>query len=427
MSTHMSRAEVEAAMSKLSKKIENYAELAIRKGVAIRQGQELVIGAPVECVGFVRMLVSKAYDAGAGHVTVLWNDSEVSRLEYQHMDTEYFKTVPAWRRDQLNSLAKGGAAFLFVEGSDPQALKGIDPVKPATRARAQSEQCDVYRDGLDFGKNAWSIVGVPVEAWATTVFPDVSAYEAMYRLWLAILSASRADGLDPQSDWERHNATFEKNKRLLNGYAFDTLRFKSSNGTDLEMGMNKGHIWEGGAGRTVDGTVFFPNIPTEEVFTSPDRLRTNGVVYSVFPLVHAGRIVRDFWMRFKDGRVVEYDAAEGRDVLQSIIETDERSAYLGECALVAKDTPIRQSGILFYDTLYDENASCHLALGIGFPECLNGGFDMSKDELLEHGVNQSNTHVDFMIGADDMQITGVTATGEEIPVFTEGRWSWSIE
>ena len=382
------------------------------------------VSEPVERADFARILAKEAYNAGAGHVTVLWSDDQIARMEYEHMEVEYFKTVPSWKKEQLNSLAEQGAAFLMVEGSDPQSLKGIDPLKPAARSRSVREQCRIYRDGLDFGRNVWCIVGAPVGAWATTVFPQLSEEEAIYRLWIAILDASRASGSDPRSDWESHNASFERTKRLLNGHAFDRLIYRSSNGTNFELGLNKGHVWEGGSGRTVDGVVFFPNIPTEEVFTSPDCRRADGVVHSVMPLVHAGRIVRDFWLRFKDGRVVEFDAKEGRDVLASIIQTDENSCRLGECALIAKDTPIRQSGLLFYDTLYDENASCHLALGTGFPECLEGGLNMSKDELLEHGVNQSHTHVDFMIGADDLQITGITPSGEEVPVFEDGGWAW---
>jgi len=427
MSPTMTPAEVQASMRGLRKQIKNYANLAVRKGAAIKPGQELVVSGPIECADFVRLVVRTAYEAGAGHVTVLWADDELARLEYENNDVAYFEQVPSWKREQLNSLAEQGAAFLRVIGSDPMALSGIDPAKPATASRAQSEQCRTYREGLEFGRNAWSIVGVPVKAWATTVFPDLSEDEAVYKLWNAILHVSRADGPDPLGAWELHNATFEKNKRILNGYSFDHLRYRSSNGTDFTIGMNPGHVWEGGAGRTVKGEIFFPNIPTEEVFTTPDRMRAEGIVYSVLPLVHAGQVIRDFWLRFEGGRVVEYDAREGRDVLTSIIETDEDACRLGECALIAKDTPIRQSNILFYNTLYDENASCHLALGMGFPECVKDGFDMSKDELVAHGVNQSLTHVDFMIGADDLEITGVTTSGEEIPIFVDGRWAWSVE
>lgn len=191
--------------------------------------------------------------------------------------------------------------------------------------------------------------------------------------------------------------------------------------------MNPGHVWEGGAGHLADGTTFFPNIPTEEVFTSPDRLRADGIVHSAMPLVHAGCVVSDFWFRFEAGRVVDFGAKSGKDVLRHIVETDESSCRLGECALISKNTPIRQTGILFYDTLYDENASCHLALGTGFPECLPGGLDMDRGQLLAAGVNQSSTHVDFMIGSDDLDVWGITAAGEEVPVFTEGQWAWENE
>lgn len=427
MRTTLSRKEAKAAIAGLQRQIEQYAELAIHKGVALKTGQELVVSVPVECADFARLLVRKAYAAGAGHVTVLWTDDEITRLEYENKELEFFEKVPAWKREQLNTLAEDGAAFLMVRGTDPNALVNIDPNKPATRARAYGMQCKTYRDGLDFGKNVWCIIGAPVTAWAKMVFPEVSEYEAKYRLWDAILVAARATGPDPQAEWERHNATFEKNKRLLNGYAFDSLHYWSSNGTDLHVGMNPGHIWMGGAVRSVDGTVFFPNIPTEETFTSPDCNRINGVVHAVLPLVYAGHVVEDFWLRFEDGCVVEYDAARGRDVLQSILKTDERACRLGECALIAKDTPIRQSGLLFYDTLYDENASCHLALGTGFPECVANGFNMSKEELVSHGVNQSHTHVDFMIGADDLEVTGTTTNGDHTPIFVDGRWAWSVE
>ena len=418
--------EVRAAMVALSKQIERYAELAVQTGAAVQPGQELVISGPVEQADFVRLLAQKGYEAGAGHVTVIWLDDGLSRLEYGRMPVSYFEETPAWKRDQLNSLAEAGATFLFVYGSDPKALDGIDAAKPMTAMRARNRQCDVYRRGLDFGHNAWSIVGVPVGPWARMVFPEVSTDEATYRLWVAILAAARADGPDPQSEWQRHVATFEKNKRLLNSHAFDRLRYRSCNGTDFELGLNRGHVWEGGVSRTVGGVVYVPNMPTEEVFTTPDRSRAHGVVHSVMPLVHAGRIVRDFWLRFEDGRVVEYDAAQGRDVLKSIVETDENSCRLGECALIAKDTPIRQSGLLFYNTLYDENASCHLALGNGFPECVEGGQSMGRDDLLASGVNCSDTHVDFMIGADDLEVVGITAAGEEVPVFVDGRWAWSV-
>ena len=314
-------------------------------------------------------------------------------------------------------------SFLDPEHVITSALKGIDPAKPAAARRARNAQCKVFREGMDFGRNVWCIGGVPVPAWAKTVFPDISEQEAILRLWTAILSTARADGDDPHEAWETHNATFEKNKRMLNEARFDALRYSSSNGTELTVGLPKGHVWEGGAARTVDGTLFFPNMPTEEVFTSPDRMRADGIVYSALPLVHSGSIVRDFWFRFENGAVVDYGAAQGKEVLKQILATDENAVRLGEVALVSKNTPIRQSGLLFFSTLYDENASCHLALGTGFADCLEGGYDLGKDELIAAGVNQSATHVDFMVGSPDLTITGIKKDGTKVPVFVDGDWA----
>ena len=420
----MTDEECRLATEGLSDQIELYANLLVRKGVSLHRGQELVLQAPVERADFVRRVVAAAYRVGAGHVTVIWSDDAVSRLTYENCPLEFFEHTPSWQVLQLNSLAEDGAAFLFLEGQDPAILKGIDPAKPAAASRARNTECRSFRDGMDFGRNAWCIAGVPVQAWANEVFPDLSPAEALYRLWVLILEVSRADGDDPESSWETHNASFEKTKRFLNGQRFDALRYEASNGTNLTIGLPEGHVWDGGAGRTQDGVTFFPNIPTEEVFTSPDRMRAEGTVHSALPLVHAGQVVRDFWLRFESGRVVDFGAEQGREVLRHIIETDEGSCRLGEVALVSKNTPIRQSDTLFYDTLYDENASCHLALGMGFPECISGGVSMSKEQLSEHGVNQSSAHVDFMIGTDDLSITGVCADGTEVPVFVNGQWAW---
>lgn len=420
----MTSEECRVATEALSDQLDLYANLLVRKGVALQQGQELVVQSPVEAADFAHRVVRAGYKAGASHVTMIWRDDVVTRLGYENCDVEFFDHTPSWQAEQLNSLAEGGAAFLFLEGSDPAAFKGIDPAKPATASRARNRDCRSFRDGMDFGRNAWCIAGVPVKAWAKAVFPNLGEEEAVYRLWNLILSVARADGEDPESAWETHNASFEKTKRFLNGHHFDALRYQSSNGTNLTVGMTKAHIWEGGAGHTQAGLTYFPNMPTEEVFTSPDRMRADGVVFSALPLVHAGMVIKDFWFRFDGGRVVDFGAAQGYDTLASIINTDENSCRLGECALVSKNTPIRQSETLFYSTLYDENASCHLALGTGFPECLEGGLAMGEDELLARGVNHSHTHVDFMIGSDDLNVWGVDADGKETPIFVNGQWSW---
>ncbi|MCH3967425.1 MAG: aminopeptidase [Atopobiaceae bacterium] len=419
----MSDAECDAAMRSLEHRVRAYARLAVRQGVAVEKDQELVITAPVGAADFCRLVVSEGYKAGASHVTVIWTDDVLRRLEFQSCPTSYFETCPSWKVEQMNSLAAQGACFLWIDGDDPDGLKGIDPVKPATASRVRNASCKVWRHGLDFNQNAWSIIGVPQLPWARKVFPDLSDSEAMLRLWRAILDVSRVDD-DPADAWATHDAAFEKAKRMMNGNHFDALHYQAANGTNLTIGMTAGHVWEGGSGRTTAGHKFFPNIPTEEVFTSPDRLRADGVVHAAMPLVHDGSVIRDFWLRFEGGRVVEYAAGQGQDVLRHIIETDDSSCRLGECALISKNTPIRESDLLFYSTLYDENASCHLALGTGFPECYEGGYDLTEDELLERGVNHSHTHVDFMIGTDDLAITGIKATGEEVPVFVHGQWAW---
>lgn len=420
----MTEQECAIAMKKLEPRLRLYAELLIRNGVAIQPAQELVITAPVEAADFVRLCVKVGYEYGAGHVTVIWSDDICSRLEYDNCDTSYFEKLPDWKAERMNSLAREGACFLWLEGVDPDGMLGIDPAKPAAVARASRAQCAEYRRGLDFGENAWSIGGVPVVSWARKVFPDTADCEAIYKLWLAILETSRVDDEDPESAWETHNAALAKNKRLLNEGHFSALHYTSANGTDLTVGLPEGHLWEGGASKTKGGVSYFPNIPTEEVFTSPDRNRADGIVYSVLPLVHNGSVIRNFWLRFENGSVVDFGAEQGEDVLRSIIETDEGSHHLGECALISKNTPIRQSGLLFYNTLYDENASCHLALGMGFPDCYQGGYEMSQEELLAAGVNESAQHVDFMIGADDLNVTGIMASGEEAPIFVHGQWTW---
>ncbi len=420
----MTAQEAREGIRALAPQIDRYAQLVVKTGVNVKPGQELVIQAPVDASAFVRLLVKHGYQAGAGHVTVIWHDDAVTRLTYEHVETSYFEQTPEWQRIQLDSLAEAGACFVFVEGADPDALRGIDPAKPATASKARNTQCRVFRRGLDFNINPWCIAGAPVPAWAEQVFPGVPTEVAIYRLWCAILSVSRADGDDPESDWELHNATFEKNLRLLNEKRFVALHYTAENGTDLTVGLTDRHLWAGGCGETPDGHPFFPNIPTEEVFTSPDCERADGIVHSALPLIYHGNRIDGFWLRFEGGQVVDYDAVVGKDALKSILAIDEGARRLGEVALISKNTPIRESETLFYDTLYDENASCHLALGIGFPECYEGGYDMTAEELRAHGINTSSTHVDFMIGTDDMDIMGICADGTEIPVFVNGQWSW---
>ena len=269
-------------MKTLEPKIKNYARLVVRKGVNVKPGQEVVVQSPVECASFARVVVAEAYDAGAGHVTVIWADDAVTRLTYEHVEKSYFEQTPEWKRMQLDSLAQDGACFIFIEGADPAALKGIDPAKPAAASKARNTQCKIFRRGLDYNINPWCIAGAPVVAWAREVFSDDPDEVAVYKLWNAILHTARADGQDPESDWELHDAAFEKNLRFLNENRFDCLRYTASNGTDLVIGMTKGHEWAGGKGETPDGHPFFPNIPTEEVFTAPHKDKVDGDFGIVF-------------------------------------------------------------------------------------------------------------------------------------------------
>lgn len=419
----MTEDEYRMTLRNIAPRLERYAQLLVEEGVNLEQGQELVVQCPVEAAAFCRIVVQAAYDLGAGHVTVLWTDDRLARLEYDRVAEEWFRTVPAWKREQMDGLARQGAAFLLLDGTDPDAMDGVDSKKVATSRYARNTQCAVWRHAMDFSENAWCIGGVPTESWAKKVFPRKHRYDAMLSLWETILDVSRVSA-DPVSDWETHVAMITKNARILQDYHFDRLHYVSSCGTDLTIGLTDKHLWSGAATQTQAGRSFIPNIPTEEVFTTPDCRRAEGIVYSALPLNHGGALVRDFWFVFEDGVVTDFDAVQGDDVLESILETDVGARRLGECALISKNTPIRQSGLIFYNTLYDENASCHLALGMGFPDAYVGGETMDAEELERAGVNRSATHVDFMIGSDDLAITGITAAGEEVPIFVNGQWAW---
>jgi aminopeptidase len=310
-----------------------------------------------------------------------------------------------------------------VISEDPLALTGIDQRKLVANARASHEACKEFYDGMDQGRVVWCIVGGAAPAWAQHVFPALAPDEATEKLWEAIFATTRIYEPDPVVAWQQHRASFGERKAWLNAQHFDALRYTNDLGTNLVVGLNSKGIWQGGGDVTVAGREFFPNMPTEEIFTTPDRLRAEGIVYSSMPLVHHGSLIEDFSLVFKGGRVQECQAKVGQDVLDAIFAVDEDAARLGECALVPWTSPIRQSGILFYTTLYDENASCHLAVGQGFPDCLEDGQRMSEDELKAAGVNKSATHVDFMIGTADLNIFGIHADGTEIPVFCEGEWA----
>ena len=407
----------------LKNQLNHYARLLVVTGCALKPGQELFLTAPVDAAPFARMVAQAAWEAGAGEVTVEWSDQAVSRLKYLHAPASSFDTVPVWKQEQLNGAAKRGAAILTLEGSDPDGMAGIDPSRFTAWARASHPDCRPFYDGMDLGRNVWCIAGAATPAWAKKVFPCLSEEEATEKLWAAILSTARSDGPDPAKAWADHSAAFQRRIQLLNARQFDALHYTSANGTDFTVGMNPGHIWAGGGSETADGTWFFPNMPTEEIFTSPDRDRADGIVHSALPLNYHGGLVEDFWVKFDHGTAVDCGARVGVDRLQSILDTDDGAKHLGEIALVPHASPIAESGILFYSTLYDENAACHMALGKGFPECVEGGVKMDETALAQHHINLSATHVDFMIGTADLNITGILADGTQVPVFREGNWA----
>ena len=410
-------------MTALDERLERYAELLVAKGCALREGQELFVRSPIEVASFTRKVVACAYAHGAKLVTVQWGDQQTDRLAYDNAPQEVFDTMPEWAALRNNSMARNGAAVLTILSDDPQIMKGVDQRKVMARIVAGHAQCKEFYDALDRGRCVWCIAGAASPAWARQVFPQLGEQEAVEALWEAILDTSRVTD-DPAAAWDEHRASFDARKAWLDEQGFTALHYSAPNGTDLTVGLIEGSHWEGGGQEGADGTYFFPNIPTEEIFTSPHRLRTNGTVRSALTLIYNGSPVEDFWIRFEEGRAVDWDARVGKEVLSGIIETDDNSGYLGECALVPFDSPIRNTGILFLETLYDENASCHLALGKGFPEVLEGGYDMGDDELLEAGLNDSAAHVDFMIGTGDLSIDGIRPDGVSVPVFRNGNWAF---
>lgn len=402
--------------------IKKYAELLVKQGVNLQKGQELVIDTSIENYELAREIAKQAYQAGAKDVIVHYTDERITRLRYENCDKEHFETVPAYLRELRNEYALHHAAMISLTSSDPEAMKGIDPLKMQTWSKSVHQACQLFYDHLDLGIDRWCIAGAPSVGWANKVFPDMSDKEAVEALWRAIFHVTRVDLENPIEEWNQHRRSFERRVKILNDANIQSIHYQNSLGTDLTVGMNKGYLFAGGGSYTTDGVYSFPNIPTEEIFSSPNKDDVNGTVYSSMPLNYNGNIVDEFSITFKDGRIIDYDAKVGYDVLKSIIETDEGSHYLGEIALVPYDSPINNMGILFYNTLFDENASCHLAIGRGFGECIQDGLSMNKQELFEKGINDSLTHVDFMIGTADLSIVATLDNGEEFVIFENGNF-----
>ena len=407
----------------MNEKLSEYADLLVRVGLNVQKGQPLVISSPVECAYFARMCAQKAYDAGCREVVMNWHDDALGRMKYLYADEAVFDEVPLWRRHFFNDYALEGAAYLAISASDPENLKGVDS-RRLVRAQQASGLALREFDRLQMCSGfPWCIASVPIPSWAKTVFPDTGEEEAMEKLWDAIFAAVRISG-DGRcvEKWQEHLATLEGRMKRLNELNFRSLHYTNSLGTDLTVELPEGHIWEAGNDRTLSGQEFIANIPTEELFTSPLKTGVNGVVYASMPLVNDGNIINGFHFVVRDGKITEVHAEQGEEFLKAAVSVDEGASYFGEVALVPYDSPISNQKILYYNTLFDENAACHIAFGEAYP-CLKGGQQMSKDELKARGLNQSITHVDFMVGTADLSIVGTTHDGREVPVFVQGNFA----
>ena len=400
----------------------SYAKLIVRVGANVQKGQEVRVFASLDQPEFIKMLAEECYKAGAGRVTVDWNYPELTKLSARYMKLRDLSETREWEKARMQDMVDHLPVRIFIESEDPDGLRGINP-KYFKAFAARIKISKPYRDAID-NKHQWCIAAVPGEAWAKKVHPELSKRAAVEQLWKDILYTARADGEDPIADWEEHNRDLKARSKYLNDLHLRELRYRSANGTDFKVGLIPTAEFHAGRDKTMQGVVYDPNMPTEEVFTSPDRRTAEGIVYATKPLSYQGQLIENFSVRFEKGRAVEVKAEKGQDVLEQIISMDEGCHYLGECALVPKESPIHQSGLLFYNTLFDENAACHLALGFGFDECVKGFENMTKEELYEIGVNDAGNHTDFMIGSDDLSIDGVDEHGNVHPIFRNGTWAF---
>ena len=403
-------------------RLDRLAEVAIKVGLRLQPGQDLILTAPVAALPLVRRIVAHAYEAGAGLVTPLLADEEITLARYRHAPDASFDKAAGWLYEGISKAFSANAARLAVVGDDPMLLAGEDPAKVSRASKANSL---AYQPALEkiagFDIN-WNILAYPSASWAKRVFPDLPLQEAVAKLADAIFAASRIDGADPVADWAAHNARLAEKTAWLNEKNFSALRFTGP-GTDLTVGLADGHEWQGGQSTAKNGITCNPNIPTEEVFTTPHARRVDGVVSSTKPLSYQGSLIDGIQVRFEAGRIVEAKAAKGEAVLLKVLETDEGASRLGEVALVPNSSPISQGGLLFYNTLFDENAACHIALGQCYAKCFRDGASLTPEQIAAQGGNKSLIHIDWMIGSAEIDIDGVAADGSTTPVFRKGEWA----
>ena len=406
----------------MQQKLTKYTQVILKAGVNLQTNQTLVISSPLECAPFTRILSEAAYREGARDVVINWVDELSAKIRYIHGPDELFDEFPEWRRDFYLTYLRKNAAFISISASDPELLKDVASDRIVRTQKASAAALKEYREKTMNHEVSWCVVSIPTASWAAKVFPHATSNEAIDLLWDAIFQSVRVTASDPVTEWMAHKNRLSQYSDFLNTKSFKYLHYTNSVGTDLTVELPPGHIWTGGADTNAQGIDFIANMPTEEVFTLPLKTGVNGTVVSAKPLVYNGNLIDQFSLTFKDGKVIASSAAKGYDMLEKLLHTDDGASYLGEVALVPFDSPISNSGILFYNTLFDENASCHFAFGKAYPTCLKNGASLSQEQLAANGVNDSLIHVDFMIGTVDLEITGITAAGEKIPVFANGNF-----
>jgi len=402
--------------------LREYARLIVRCGVNVQKGQDLLIYAGLDQPEFVKIVVEEAYKAKARKVIVEWNYDALTKIHVRYQSVKTLGEVPEWQKARQQYFCDTLPARIHLVSEDPDGLKGMDFGKMAKGRKLSYPILKPYIDDRD-GKQQWCIAAVPGVAWAKKVFPGLPKGKAVEKLWEAILSASRVTD-DPVKAWEEHNADLKNRCDYLNGLNIHSLHYTADNGTDLTVGMIPEAVFCGGGEVSRQGIFFNPNIPTEECFISPMRGKAEGIVYSTMPLSYNGQLIENFSLRFENGKAVKAKAEKGEELLNTMITMDEGAAYLGECALVPQHSPIAESGLLFYETLFDENASCHLAMGAGYADTIRDHHSKTLQECQELGINDSMIHVDFMIGCDSMNIDAICADGNVVPVFRDGNWAF---
>ena len=399
-----------------------YARLIARTGANIQKGQPVRLFINADQYEFATVMVDECYKAGASRVDIDWSWQPITKLNYRHRTVKSLSTVQKWEEERLKLMTEEYPCRIFIVSDDPDGLKGVNQKKMQKAQIARYPIIKPYRDAIE-SKHQWTIAAIPSYVWAKKIFPDLKKNAAYEKLWEAILSTVHVTkDNDPVEAWDRHNADLKNRCEWLNSYKFDYLTYHSANGTDFKAWLIPEGHWCGGAEATKQGVVFNPNLPTEEVFTSPMKGRAEGKLVATKPLSYEGQLIENFSITFKDGKAVEWEAEKGKELLDKMIGMDEGSAMLGELALIPKESPINQSGILYYETLFDENATCHVALGAGFNDTIDGYLDKTNEECRELGINDSIIHVDFMIGADDLEITGYK-DGVATPIFRNGTWA----